>query len=96
MRELNEELGVTSPLVRVAKLGASEETGQEFIWLYRGEPDGPFSPAEAEIDCVQFFPPATITPWIERRPDDFAPGFISCWRASLAQEKKGPLQTHPA
>jgi 16S rRNA (adenine1518-N6/adenine1519-N6)-dimethyltransferase len=92
---LNEELGVTAPLVRVTKLGASEETGQEFIWLYRGEHDGPFFPAEAEIDGVQFFSPAAITQWIERRPGDFAPGFVACWRASLAQET-APPRNHPA
>src|SRR6185436_19957355 len=37
VRELKEELGVTSSLGRVAKLEASAETGHEFIWLYRGE-----------------------------------------------------------
>ncbi len=81
--------------MRVAKLEASAETGQEFIWLYRGEHDGPFFPAEAEIDGVQFFPPAAITQWIERRPGDFAPGFVACWRASLAQET-APLRNHQA
>ena len=86
VRELNEELGIATPLVRVAKLGASEETGEEFIWLYRGEHDGPFSPAEAEVDGVQFFSPAAIGQWLERRPGDFAPGFVACWRARLAQE----------
>ena len=34
-RELNEELGVKAALTRVTKLPASEQTGQEFIWLYR-------------------------------------------------------------
>ncbi len=95
VRELNEELGITTPLIRIAKLAASTETGQEFIRLYRGEHGGPFSPAEAEIDCVQFLPPAAITQWIERRPGDFSPGFMSCWRASLAQEA-APLPNHPA
>jgi 16S rRNA (adenine1518-N6/adenine1519-N6)-dimethyltransferase len=85
VRELDEELGVSTPLARVVKLTASAETGQEFIWLYRGEHDGPFFPARAEIDGVQFFPPATIAQWIEERPEDFAPGFIACWRARLAQ-----------
>ena len=86
IRELHEELGIAAPLLRVAKLAASEETGQEFIWLYRGEHEGPFFPAAAEIDGVQFFPPDVIAQWIERRPGDFAPGFLACWRASLASE----------
>ncbi len=94
LRELDEELGITTPLQRVAKLAASAETGQEFIWLYRGEHEGPFSPAQAEIDWVQFFPPASIAQWIELRPADFAPGFIACWRASLAPEA-APLSNYP-
>ncbi len=40
-RELREELGVTANLTRVAHLNASERTGYEFIWLYRGEHTGP-------------------------------------------------------
>jgi 16S rRNA (adenine1518-N6/adenine1519-N6)-dimethyltransferase len=94
LRELAEELGITTPLTRVAKLAASAETGQEFIWLYRGEHDGPFSPAAAEIDGVQFFAPMPIAQWIERRPEDFAPGFIACWRAHFAPE--AALRTMPS
>ena len=86
VRELEEELGIATPLVRVAKLAACAETGQEFIWLYRGEYDGPFSPARGEIDGVQFFLPDSVAQWIEQRPGDFAPGFIACWRARLGPE----------
>ena len=88
-RELREELGATTDLTRVAKLPASEQTGQEFIWLYRGKQEGPFTPARAEIDAVQFFPLEVVARWIEERPGDFAPGFIACWRearASLTNE----------
>ncbi len=80
-RELREELGVDTELVRVAKLPATETTGQEFIWLYRGEAEGPFTPARAEIDLVEFFPLPAIAQWLEKRPGDFAPGFLECWGA---------------
>jgi len=66
----------------VAKLAAGEQTGQEFIWLYRGEEEGPFAPARSEIDALEFFPLRVIAEWIDKRPGDFAPGFIACWRAS--------------
>jgi 16S rRNA (adenine1518-N6/adenine1519-N6)-dimethyltransferase len=79
-RELHEELGVTANLTRIGHLPASENTGQEFIWLYRGEHDGPFTPAASEIDAVQFFAPDAIARWIGERPGDFAPGFLECWR----------------
>jgi len=81
VRELGEELGVTANLTRIAYLNASERTGEEFIWLYRGEGDGPFAPARAEIDALQFFPPEVVSRWTEERPDDFAPGFAECWKA---------------
>jgi 16S rRNA (adenine1518-N6/adenine1519-N6)-dimethyltransferase len=94
-RELFEELGVTTKLERVAKLAASERTGQEFIWLYRGEHEGPFVPARAEIDSVQFFPLDAVAQWIDRRPDDFAPGFIECWRADRSRNERAS-QNNPA
>jgi 16S rRNA (adenine1518-N6/adenine1519-N6)-dimethyltransferase len=80
-RELEEELGIRAPLERVAKIGASEETGQEFIWLYRTEDEGPFAPAPGEVEAVEFFPREVIARWLDERPGDFAPGFVACWRA---------------
>jgi 16S rRNA (adenine1518-N6/adenine1519-N6)-dimethyltransferase len=80
-RELKEELGLTAELTRVAKLPASEKTGQEFIWLYRTEHEGPFELARREIEYGEFFPTDIVAEWIKARPDDFAPGFIECWRA---------------
>jgi len=81
VRELEEELGVTANLHRVAKLPCSERTGWEFICLYRGEHDGPFELAKAEIDNGEFFPCSIVERWIDARPQDFAPGFLECWKA---------------
>jgi 16S rRNA (adenine1518-N6/adenine1519-N6)-dimethyltransferase len=80
-RELQEELGVAAPLERLLKLPASERTGYEFIWLYRGRHDGPFRLAKTEIELGRFFPPALVSAWLEARPADFAPGFAECWTA---------------
>ena len=81
-RELREELGVAAPLDRVVKLPASDRTGQEFIWLYRGQHNGPFQLARSEIELGKFFPPNLISAWVRARPDDFAPGFVECWNAA--------------
>jgi 16S rRNA (adenine1518-N6/adenine1519-N6)-dimethyltransferase len=81
VRELKEELGVTAELARVVKLPASERTGEEFIWLYRGEHEGPFQLAKAEIEHGEFFSVDIVTRWVKARPDDFAPGFLECWQA---------------
>src|SRR4051812_27258257 len=80
-RELKEELGVEANLTRVVKLPCSERTGWEFIWLYRGDHDGPFTVARSEIEHGEFFPVEIISGWVKARPSDFAPGFLDCWAA---------------
>jgi 16S rRNA (adenine1518-N6/adenine1519-N6)-dimethyltransferase len=79
-RELEEELGVRAELARVAKLPASERTGQEFIWLYRAQHDGPFTLAPREIAYGEFFPTDVVSEWVKARPADFAPGFLESWK----------------
>jgi 16S rRNA (adenine1518-N6/adenine1519-N6)-dimethyltransferase len=80
-RELEEELGLGIQLERVLKLPASEETGQEFIWLYTGQHDGQSKPNRGEIEATFFFPPAIVSKWTAARPSDFAPAFLECWKA---------------
>jgi 16S rRNA (adenine1518-N6/adenine1519-N6)-dimethyltransferase len=79
-RELKEELGISVHLKKISKLPASERTDQEFIWLYRGEAAGNFSPNRIEIEIGAFFPQKVIDGWVAARPEDFAPGFIECWK----------------
>ncbi|MDQ6809847.1 MAG: 16S rRNA (adenine(1518)-N(6)/adenine(1519)-N(6))-dimethyltransferase RsmA [Verrucomicrobiota bacterium] len=86
-RELREELGIEAKLQRIAKLPASSRTGQEFIWIYRAEHGGPFTLARDEIELGEFFAPAIVAHWIEARPDDFAPGFVESWKASLTSRR---------
>ncbi|MGI8480559.1 MAG: 16S rRNA (adenine(1518)-N(6)/adenine(1519)-N(6))-dimethyltransferase RsmA [Chthoniobacterales bacterium] len=83
-RELREELGIETKLIRIAKLPASVRTGEEFIWLYRGDHAGPFQLASAEIEYGDFFVTELIRRWIAARPADFAPGFLECWAAFAA------------
>ncbi|HEY0370339.1 MAG TPA: 16S rRNA (adenine(1518)-N(6)/adenine(1519)-N(6))-dimethyltransferase RsmA [Chthoniobacterales bacterium] len=86
-RELREELGVSTELERVAKLPASERTGMEFIWIYRGQHDGPFQLARSEIELGVFFPPALISGWVHARRTEFAPGFLECWSAFTSRDR---------
>src|SRR4030095_5302026 len=79
-RELKEELGIGVPLRKISKLSASERTDQEFIWLYRGEVADNLSPNRTEIETGAFFPETVIDGWTAARPEDFAPGFIECWK----------------
>ena len=80
-RELKEELGTTVPLHKVSKFSASQRTDHEFIWLYRGLTSGDLVPDNSEIEQGAFFRPAVIDGWTSARPEDFAPGFLECWKA---------------
>jgi 16S rRNA (adenine1518-N6/adenine1519-N6)-dimethyltransferase len=75
-----EELGVSVRLEKISKLPASERTDQEFVWLYQGEVVGELSPNRTEIETGAFFPETVIDGWTAARPEDFAPGFIECWK----------------
>ena len=80
-RELKEELGVEVPLERIFKLPASSRTGHEFICGYRGIVSSNPVPNKCEIQTGLFFAPTMIDGWTSGRPDDFAPGFLECWKA---------------
>jgi 16S rRNA (adenine1518-N6/adenine1519-N6)-dimethyltransferase len=85
-RELSEELGISASLDRIGAVAASDKTGQEFVSIYRGSHDGPIEYNALEIETGGFFKLTTINTWIEKRPEDFAPGFLECFcqvRASL-------------
>jgi 16S rRNA (adenine1518-N6/adenine1519-N6)-dimethyltransferase len=86
LRELKEELGVAVPLEKICKLTASPCTGHEFIWLYRGMTSGNLAPDKSEIETGVFLPPTVIDGWTRARPEDFAPGFLECWKACRQQQ----------
>lgn len=82
VRELREELGLeakTEP-TRLFKVAACPETGQEFVWAYRLESEGPFILHPDEIDAGGWFAPMHIDQWIKNCPDDFAGGFLLVWK----------------
>lgn len=95
VRELEEELGVRLPtdafeggaeasrrqgwIRRLFKIEAREETGQEFVWVYRVEAEGPFILEADEIECGEWFTPAEIDRWVAERPQELAPAFLYLW-----------------
>jgi isopentenyl-diphosphate delta-isomerase type 1 len=82
MREVKEELGYEMPCLpeRILRIEACEETGQEFVWVYRCTSEGPFALNEEEIEAGGWFSPAEVTRWIAEKPDDFAPSLSCIWR----------------
>ncbi|MBL9114475.1 MAG: ribosomal RNA small subunit methyltransferase A [Verrucomicrobiaceae bacterium] len=82
IRELEEEIGIRVPETeKLADIPATERTGMEFVELHLARHDGPVHYAPDEIDCGTWFPPPVVDEWVDARPEDFASGFIECWRA---------------
>lgn len=82
LREVEEELGVrlATPPDRVLRLEACDETGQEFVWVYRSVSEGPFILHPEEIELGDWFAPDHVTRWMQERPSDFASAFLCIWR----------------
>jgi isopentenyldiphosphate isomerase len=81
VRELGEELGWKAPvpLERLFKLPASPQTGQEHVWVYRSEAQGPFTLDPREIERGEWFAPQEVTRWLAERPEDFADALRVIW-----------------
>ncbi len=81
MREVREELGFQMPSVpeRILRLEACSQTGQEFVWVYRCEAQGPFDLDAEEVETGDWFAPEYVTRWIREKPGDFAPALIHIW-----------------
>jgi isopentenyldiphosphate isomerase len=81
VREMREELGIVAnrPPERLFKIGACNETGQEHVWVYKYECEGPFCLHPEEIECGEWFSPERINRWLGDRPQDFARALILLW-----------------
>jgi isopentenyldiphosphate isomerase len=82
LREVREELGYELKQVpeRVLRISACEETGQEFVWVYRCDCDGPFNLCPIEVESGDWFTPEAVAEWIQEKPGEFAPSVICIWR----------------
>ena len=81
VRELREEIGLAlkRPPKRVLRIEACEETGNEFVWVYRCKSEGPFTLHPEEIERGEWYTPAFVTKWVAQRPQDFASAFRLIW-----------------
>jgi isopentenyldiphosphate isomerase len=81
VRELREELGfeASSPPERLFKIDACPQTGQEFVWIYRCQGEGPFTLHPEEIESGGWFGPDEVTRWLRERPEDFAGAVHLIW-----------------
>jgi isopentenyldiphosphate isomerase len=82
LRECREEIGITLDELpeKLFQIDACEDTGQEFVWVYRCEHEGPFTLQASEIDSGGWFEIGHLDDWIERSPGDFARAFLLVWK----------------
>lgn len=87
IREVREENGIEIQGTELAAtLPAGTHTDFEFVELRIARHNGPMKCPPEEISCGEWFTPESITQWVEARPQDFAKGFVSCWKAWLTAQ----------
>lgn len=81
LRELREEIGLepAQPLERLFKMDACPGTGQEHVWVYRCQAEGPFQLHPEEIERGGWFAPDRVNCWLQEQPQDFASAFRLLW-----------------
>ena len=91
IREVHEELGIQLPCAprRVLRVNACNDTGQEFVWVYRCEHEGPFQLHPEEIETGGWFTGQQVTDWISGCESDFAPAFVCIWRQLFDHRASG-------
>jgi len=83
VRELREEIGATTSLTSLGKLPNSPQTGWEFIEVFFGQSEGPFSLDRLEVETGAFFPIDQVEAWTRQSPRDFSSVFLlvlELWR----------------
>ena len=97
VRELLEELGLNQPepLQRLFKVQACAATGQEFVWVYRTQAQGPFQLHPEEIERGDWFGVEELEDWLRDQPGDFASGFAEIWRRYRQALDNGTLPPVP-
>jgi len=86
-RELGEELGLDlpAPPPRWFRTEAREETGWEFVWVYRLEHPGPFFLNPEEISGGQWIRPCDLDRQIRDEPRIFSRAFRWIWALAAAR-----------
>ena len=74
-RELQEELGVTAPLKRLARFDACPDTSNEFTELFVATSDAEIVADPQEIADIQWMLPHEIREQLNVKPEQFSPAF---------------------
>ena len=84
-RELMEEIGLHDPvdLKRLFKVAPCESTGNEFVWVYTCQSEGPFVLDSIEVVEGHWIDLEDLKDWLSNCPRDFARSFIYLWAKYL-------------
>jgi len=74
-RELQEELGITASLTRLARFDACPDTSHEFTELYLAQSDQKVTPDPVEMTDTRWMFPSEILREIDQTPESFSPAF---------------------
>ena len=83
VRELGEEIGIRlkegATLTRWFRIDACEQTGWEFVWVYRLRHDGPLTLDPLEIQYGEWVAPPDVSARVVSRAAEFCPSFKLLW-----------------
>lgn len=83
LRELEEEMGVRGVGIdEIGRIAPCENTGWEHVRLFLARWDGVPRFPSAEVEAAMWMKPEELQAWIDARPDDFAGGFLECWKVA--------------
>ena len=71
---------LATPPEKLFKMTPGPETGQEHVWVYRHQAEGPFRLHPEEIETGGWFAPATVRRWMQDQPQAFASALVLIWR----------------
>jgi len=81
-RELQEEIGLKldQAPTRWFRVEACEETGEEFVWVYRVESEGPFTLCLKEIERGEWLARDELDRRIAANPENYCTSFRLIWK----------------
>lgn len=93
VRELAEEIGVRvappEAPARWFRIEACEETGWEFVWVYRLDAAARIAIEPAEIQYGEWVEPAEVSARLAARPAEYCPSFRLIWPQVTARLEVG-------
>ncbi len=82
-RELDEEMGIQGvPPEEIGRISPCESTGWEHVRLFLARWDGVPRFPSSEVEATLWMGSAELQAWIDNRPEDFAGGFLECWKVA--------------